>query len=188
MARVPYISKDDLPQDKQHIYDHINQTRSSVEEKAGVPNSFRALLNSPAAAEVVGALGEYIRFKSPLHPAIRETAILSVAKELNSQYEWTHHEPVARSAGVRDEVIASILSGRAPMGLPAKEGVFAQASKEFVRNGVISERTYQAIEHLLGPQQTVDLIVTIGYYVMLNNVLGSLGVELEDGLKPLLPE
>ena len=61
------------------------------------------------------------------------------------------------SVGVRPQVIEAIRSGRAPMGLPPKEGVFAQAGKEFVRNGALSERTFQAIEHLLGPEGAVEL-------------------------------
>ena len=52
--------------------------------------------------------------------------------------------------GVRDAVIEAIRSGRAPMGLPPKEGVFAQAGKELAQNGALTERTFQAVEHLLG--------------------------------------
>ena len=88
MARLPYISRDDLPQDKQPIYDRIAKTRASVESKHELPRSFQALLNSPDAADVVAAVGEYLRFNSPLDPVIRETAILAVAHELNSEYEW----------------------------------------------------------------------------------------------------
>ena len=178
MARLPYISRDDLPQDKRDIYDRIVETRAST-ESGRMPHSFQALLNSPDAADVVAALGEYLRFKSPLDPVVRETAILAVAHELNSQYEWAHHEPIARRVGVRDEVIESIRIGRAPMGLPAKEGVFAQAAKELAGTGTMTERTLQAVLHLLGPQQTVDLIVLIGYYSMLSGALKALGVELE---------
>ncbi|MCY3543626.1 MAG: carboxymuconolactone decarboxylase family protein [Chloroflexi bacterium] len=186
MARVPYISRDDLPADKRPLYDHIEQTRGGIDGK-GMPNSFRLLLNSPDGAEAVGALGEHIRLRSSLHPAFRETAILGVARALDSQYVWAHHEPIARSVGVRDEVIESIRSGRAPMGLPPKEGVFAQAGKEFVRNGALGERTFQAVEHLLGPEGAVELVVVIGYYTMLNAVLGSLGIELDDHLEATLP-
>ncbi len=114
---------------------------------------------------------------------VRETAILAVAHELESQYEWAHHEPIARRVGVRDEVIESIRSGMAPMGLPAKEGVFAQASKELAGKGTMTERTFQAILHLLGPQQTVDLVVLIGYYSMLAGALSALDVELEPELE-----
>ena len=187
MARLPYISSEDVSPDKRHIYDHIAETRGGI-EGGGMPRSFQLLMNSPGAAEVVGQLGEYIRLKSSLDPAIREIAILGTARALDSQYEWSHHEPVARSVGVRDEVIESIKSGRAPMGLPAKEGVFSQTAKELVLNGVVSERTYQAVEHLLGPEGAVDLIVTISYYAMLHRLLASLGIELEPDLEPLLPE
>ena len=188
MARLPYISRDELPSDKHHIYDRIAETRSSVESQAGLPRSFQVLLNAPDAAEVVGRLGEYLRFNTTLDPTIRETAIIATAKELNSQYEWTHHEPIARKVGVRDEVIKAILSGRAPMGIPPREGVFVQAAKELVRNGTLTEATFQGVLHLLGPQQTVELLVLIGYYAMLGTVLGALGVELEPGLDPILPE
>ena len=182
MARLSYISRDELPGDKQHVYDRIAETRASA-ESGRVAHSFQALLNSPDAADVVAALGEYIRFKSPLDPVVRETAILAVARELDSQYEWAHHEPIARRVGVRDEVIDSIRSGRAPMGLPAKEGVFAQAAKELAGKGTMTERTFQAVLHLLGPQQTVDLVVLIGYYSMLSGALNALGVELEPELE-----
>lgn len=189
MARVPYVSsRDDLPPDKRHIFDHIAETRGTAEGRHEVPRSFQTLLNSPDAAEAVAALGEYLRLKSPLDPAIRETVILATAKALNSQYEWTHHLPIARAVGVREEVIEGILSGRAPMGLPPKEGVFVQVAKEQVTKGVVSERTLQAVEHLLGPQLTVDLIILIGYYAMLGRALDSLGTELEPDLEPLLPE
>ena len=186
MARIPYISRDDLPAGKQSVYDHIAKTRGGIDGK-GMPNSFRLLMNSPDAAEAVGVLGEHIRLRSTLHPAFRETAILGVARALDSQYVWAHHEPIARAVGVRPEVIESIRSGRAPMGLPPKEGVFAQAGKEFVRNGALSERTFQAIEHLLGPEGAVELVVVIGYYAMLNGVLGSLGIELDEHLETTLP-
>ena len=72
------------------------------------------------------------------------------------------------------------------MGLPAKEGVFVQAAKELARKGTISERTFEAILHLLGPQQTVDLVVLIGYYAMLAGALSALGVELEPGMESTL--
>ena len=180
MARVPYLSIDDLTPDKQPIYDRIAETRGSV------VNVFRALLNSPDAAEVVARVGEYVRYGSPLAPSIREIAILSTARELNLEYEWAHHEPVAREVGVSDKVIDSIRSGRAPMGIPAKEGVFAHAAKELVRDGTLSDRTFQAIEHLLGPLQTVDLIVLVGFYSMLGRIVNALGVELDEGTRSSL--
>ncbi len=175
MPRLPYVDRTDLPEDKQHVYDAIEKSRGAV------ANVFRALLNSPDAASKVGELGGYLRYETTLDPAIREMVILTTARELGIEYEWTHHVSVARDAGVREEVIEAIRSGRAPMGLPAKEGVFAQAAKELLRDPTLSDATFQAIEHLVGPEQTVDLIVLVGYYAMLARVIKTLGVELEEG-------
>ena len=150
MARVQYVERDQLDDEGRRIFDHIAATRGSIEPNTPMPNSFRALMNSPKAAEAVGQLGEYLRLHTALDPVVREIAIISVARHTNSDYEWAHHEPIAREVGVRPQVIESIRTGRAPMGLPAKEGVFAQAAKELVLNGDLTDRTFQAIEHLLG--------------------------------------
>ena len=176
MSRVPYVRREDLHENHQPIFDQIAKTRGSVS------NVFAALINNPEAAEVVTAVGEYIRYKSKLDPIIRETAILTTAKELKNAYEWAQHEPVARQVGVRDEVIESILSGKGPMGLPAKEGIFIQASKELVKNATVGKATYQALDHLLGPQLTIDFIVTVGYYSMLSRIISALDVDLDESL------
>ena len=183
MARLPYISRDDLPESKRPIFDRIAERRSGPESGGALPHSFGLLLNSPDAAEAVGALGGYIRFASPLDPAAREIAILAAAMEMGAEYVWKHHEPVARRVGVREDTIETIRIGRAPMGLPAKEGVFAQAAREIVRNGTLTDRTFQAIHHLLGAELTVDLVVTVSYYIFLARALTSLGIELEEGLE-----
>ena len=176
MARVPYVNREDLAEEQKHIFDRIAKTRGSVQ------NVFAALMNSPEAAHVVTSVAEYIRYKSKLDPAIRETAILTTAKELNNSYEWAQHEPVALEAGVRDEVIDAILSGKGPMGLPAKEGIFIQAAKELVRDATLNKKTFQALEHLLGVEQTIDFLVTVGYYSMVARVISALEVDFDDWL------
>ena len=55
MAKVPYISRDDINSSEQNIYDKISSSRGSVQ------NVFSALLNNPPATEAVTNLGEYIR-------------------------------------------------------------------------------------------------------------------------------
>jgi 4-carboxymuconolactone decarboxylase len=178
LARVPYVQRDQMPPDKLGIYDRIASTRGSVQ------NVFAALLNSPDAAEAVTSMGEYLRYNCPLDPAIRETAILATAREMGNRYEWAQHEPVAREVGVRDEVIEAIRSGKAPMGLPAKEGVFAQGARELTRDGALTERTLAAIEHLLGTRQAVDFVVLVSYYGMVARIISTFQVDFDEWLDP----
>lgn len=183
MARVRYVERDQLDKGGRQIYDHIAEIRGSIEPNTPMPNSFRALMNSPKTAEAVGQLGEYLRLNTSLDPVVREIAIISVARHTNSDYEWAHHEPIAREVGVRPQVIESIRTGRAPMGIPAKEGIFAQAAKELVINGDLTDRTFQAVEHLLGPQETVEFVTLVGYYAMLAVALRALGVDMDEGME-----
>ena len=184
MARLPYISREDLTEDKTHIYDRIAETRKGDIQAKGMPRIFQLLLNNPEAAAPVAALGEYIRFSSNLDPVVREIAILSTAREMSSQYEWAHHEPIARQVGVRDQVIESIRVKKAPMGLPPKEGVFVQLAKEMANNGDVNQNTFNAVEHLLGANNTVDLLVLVAYYAMLSKLMHALDIELEPGIEP----
>ena len=172
MARVKYVKRDDLTEEQKPIFDRIAETRGSVD------NVFTALLNNPQAAKVVTSVGEYIRYNSKLDPVIRETAILTTAKELNNSYEWAQHEPVARKVGVRDQVIDSILAGKGPMGLPAKEGIYIQAARELIRNATINKTTFQALDHLLGTELTIDYVVTVGYYSMLARIISAFSNSL----------
>lgn len=180
MARVPYLSREELPASQREVYDRIGQARG------GVARIFRALLNSPDLAGRVAAVGEYVRFRAEIDPAARETTILSVAREMNCQYEFTHHVPLARRAGVRDLVIEGIRDGTT-RGMIPKEMVFVDYAKQVLR-GRANDATFAAIEHLLGRQGAVDLTMTIGYYAMLAHTMMALGVELEEDLEPLLPQ
>ncbi len=183
MARVPYIDREDLAESDRLIFDRIAIPNGEAGTGSRMPNSRRALLNSPGAAEAVGRLGDYVRSESRLDPVAREIAILSVARQTDSDYEWANHEHSARQVGVTDQVIESIRTGRAPMGIPAKDGIYAQAAKELVSQRTLSPRTFQAVEHLLGPGGAVELIVLVGYYTLLSTALAALDVELDAGLE-----
>ncbi|MFQ5860539.1 MAG: carboxymuconolactone decarboxylase family protein [Dehalococcoidia bacterium] len=182
MARLPYLSREDLPPEQRPTYERIAQSRGRM------ARTFSVLLSSPEAASQVADLGEYLRFQSSLDPTIRETATLTTAREANNQYIWSHHEPRARQAGVREKVIQAIRDRQSPQRLLPKEGVLIRYAQEMLRNGRVNDATYQAVLHLLGPQGVTDLTVIIGYYHMLAHINTALEVELEPEWPPLLPE
>ena len=181
MARVPYVSRDDLPSNKRDLYDQIASQRGHV------ARPFSTLLNSPEVAARVAAVGEQLRYtSSTVPPEVREIVTLTTARELDNQYVWTHHVASARELGVREQVIEVIRDGTPPRGLLPKEGVFVQFTRELLNDRSVLDSTFGAVEHLLGSQGTTDLVVTIGYYALLCYTIAALGVELEEGVEPLL--
>ena len=181
MARVPYQTKQDLPSAQQGLYDQIAKPRGGR-----VPRVFQLLLNSPDIAARIAEVGAYAHSTLTVPADARETAILTSMREAGCQYEFTMHVSAAREAGVRELVIEGIKS-RTTKGMLPKESVFVDLAKQVVGRRV-NDPTFQAVEHLIGRQGAIDLVMIVGYYVMIADVMMALGVELDPGVAPLMPE
>src|SRR4051812_39196634 len=104
MARVPYVKREELDAEGQEIYDRIRRDRNAPE----VGLQFRALLHSPKAAGYLTSLGAELRFRSALPANLMELAIIALAREWNSDIEWTAHSALAAKAGVSADKIEAI--------------------------------------------------------------------------------
>ena len=128
MARVPYVTRDELDTEGQAIYDRIRQDRNAPQ----VGLQFRALLHSPKATGYLTSLGAQLRFQSAMPEPLKELAIILVAREWNSAIEWTGHAVLAARAGVSKESVEAIRTGQAPTGLTAPEQVIARFVRQLL--------------------------------------------------------
>ena len=175
MARVPYVARENLPESQRHIYDGIASSRGVKV----IGHVFEALMNSPEAAGRVGALGAYLRFQSELSATTRELTIITVAQETGCEYEWTHHEPLARKAGVSDTSIAAIREGRAPAGLPEDEAAIVRYAQALLHRHHVTDDMFDPVLKQLGTRGLIDLTVMVGYYALLAMSLLALNVGLD---------
>jgi 4-carboxymuconolactone decarboxylase len=160
MARVPYVSRDELDSEGQDIYDRIRRDRNAPE----VGLQFRALLHSPKATSYLTSLGAQLRFQSAMPEDLKELAIILVAREWNSGIEWTGHAVLAARAGVSATSIEAIRTGQAPAGLSDKEQIIARVVHQLLRHKEVSDEAFAAAQTLLGTQGVVDLALTCSYY------------------------
>ena len=63
-------------------------------------------------------------------PRVREIAFLTTSREMDNQFEWTAHEPVALEAGVPEAVIDVIKHRKPTDGLDGADA--AEVPNEFV--------------------------------------------------------
>jgi len=63
------------------------------------------MLHSPELSRRARPLNRYLRHEAGLGGRVRELAILTTARELDSQFEWAAHEPEAVAEGVSQEII-----------------------------------------------------------------------------------
>lgn len=183
MARLPQIvERDGLPPEERRHFDYIAGTRGHV------VGPFTVLLNSPDLAERVAHVGSYIRFENTLPPALRELAILTVAREWNCQFEWTSHQPIAESEGLSAEAVAAVRDGRAPDGLSADEALVFGYVSALLRKGRVPDDAFAEAKERFGVRTLTDLTATAGYYSMLACALNAAEVLPDPGTPHLLPD
>ena len=177
MARVPYVDREEMDAEGQAIYDRIRQDRNAP--RVGL--QFRALLHNPKAAGFLTSMGAVLRFQSALPEDVKEFAICVLAREWNSDIEWTAHAPLAEKAGVGAEAIEAVRTGKAPAGLNDREKVILAFAHELLRKKSLSDETFAAAQKLLGMKGAVDLTLTCSYYTAINMAQAALKPELEPG-------
>ena len=177
MARVGNVEREDLPESQRHIYDEITGARGVT----SIGSAFGALMNSPEVTGYVTTLGAYLRFQAKIPDATRELVILTIARELNCDYEWGHHKPLAVKVGVSDATIEAIHEGKAPEGLSQDEAAIVRYVQMLLRKHSMSDDIFEPVLRQLNTVDLIDLTVMVGYYNLLAMAFAALGVELEEG-------
>ena len=177
MARVPYVNREDMDTEGQEIYDRIRRDRNA--QHVGL--QFRALLHSPKAAGYLTSVGAQLRFQSAMPENLKELAIIVVAREWNSDIEWTAHAALAAKAGVSAATIEAIRTGKALTALSDEEQSIVRFVHELLRNKALSDGTFAAAQKLLGTRGVVDLTLTCSYYTAINMAQIALKPEMEPG-------
>jgi len=175
MARVPYLSKEDLAEADQEL---LNRPISLN----------KALVNSPKAARAFSGLGGFIRYGSKLDPRLRELAILQVGWLARSPYEWSHHVKIGHDFGVSDDDIRALIDDTAgkQVALDALTLDVLKAAREITDGGVMSGATFASLQTALGNEQVVDLTITISFYCAVVRVLATLQIDVEPDYMPYL--
>lgn len=177
MARVPYVDRPELDAEGQEIYDRIRRDRNA--DKVGL--QFRALLNSPQAAGYLTSMGAELRFRSAIPENLKEFAIIVVAREWNSDIEWTAHAALAAKVGVSAASIEAIRIGKPLNSLTADEQLIARFVHQLLRDKQLADDTFAAAEKLLGTRGVVDLVLTCSYYTAINMAQAALKPEMDPG-------
>jgi 4-carboxymuconolactone decarboxylase len=170
MARIPYPDPSQSPE-------------SVREALAGLPqlNIFRMLAHAETALRPFLRFGGAVLTELQLDPKLRELAILQVAAQAGARYEWVQHAAIARHLGVTDEQIAAVQQGElTAASLNEAERAVLQFSAEVLEGPRVSDPTFAAVSERLSPREIVELLLTVGEYLMLARVMTTLELEIDD--------
>jgi 4-carboxymuconolactone decarboxylase len=175
MAKLPDPTSSLSPHG-QELYQRL------VAKRGRIDGMYRSLLNHPELTQYVSDLGTFLRFgASALPDALRELLILWVARELGAAYEWVKHEPVARKAGVSQDVLEAIRTHRDPPGLDGLQQAALAAAQCVLHRRSIPQAVQDELTAALGVEGVVELVVLCGFYEMIAGVIFAFDVPLPEG-------
>jgi len=138
-------------------------------------------------------VGQPVRYKPNRDHRRTELAIISTTRERNNPYEYTAHEPLARAAGLEQDII-DIVRFRKPIegnegiqGFGRTEQVIVQFAREVISEDKVSSETFASAIEILGDEGVTDLTGLIGYYSFVAITLKAFDVQRPMGSDLLLP-
>lgn len=174
-SRLPIVNRADLDDDGKAIYDRYMSPDSTSLAGIQGPGGIRlhkTVDNSP----------------SNIDRKTQELVRLVVSREMDHQFEWTMHEPVAVKEGLDPEIIDIIRSRRSLDGVPEKEAVIIQLGREVFQQHEVSSATYARALRELGKRDLIAVTELMGRGVTSMILLDVFDLRLPFDREPMLPD
>jgi 4-carboxymuconolactone decarboxylase len=155
-------------------------------DRKNLGGPFNVLLRSPEMGDLAQAFGAQARFHSSLPPKLNELAIIVTARFWMVQFEWNAHRRAAAQAGVSEDTIQAIATGKRPAKLAADETVVYNFATEVLKTHAVSDATFAAAKNALGERGVVDMMAVMGYYQIVAMMLNVDRYPMPEGVAPEL--
>jgi 4-carboxymuconolactone decarboxylase len=163
VARIPQVTRDDVPDAEKGAYDEFIKSRGS----RPVAGPYALLLHMPEMAQRLEALRTYIRGEASLPQKLQELVMIAVAREMDCAFIWYAHAAAARQAGVRDDVVDYIREKKPLTNLDPDEQTVVNFTRELLRNHKVSQATFEAAISRFGRRGMMTLTNLVASYAVL---------------------
>jgi len=174
MARIPYVTRETVPEGRTDLYDRLVAERGPKLE-----HIFLALANAPDLTEAVLGMATALRKKTELPRVFRELAVVTVGLETDATYEVDHHWNAALREGVRREQLERLREFETADCFTDDERAVIRLARDVTTTGKISDAVWNATG-FLGQRQQLELLLTISWYNCVVRILLPLEIEVEE--------
>ncbi len=143
-------------------------------------NIMMVLAQHPAMAIPFSHWSKHLLMTNTLPVRALELLILRVAWRVKSQYEWHNHVGYGLNAGLSLDEIAAVRV------FPAESDEWEEADRlvlqsvdDLMDKHRISDATWESLGALYNRRQKMDLVMSIGHYVMTSWAISSFDVPVE---------
>lgn len=168
MARIPYFDPAEAQGRAKKQYERLPPL-----------NIFKMLGHSGEMLDGFVKLGGQILNFAELDPVLREIAIIRTGVLCGSSYEVHQHRRIGRGLGMSQDLLEGIDQGSRAAVFSDLERQVMAFTDEVVKNVRPSDATFDPLVKALGYRQVQELVITIGYYMMVSRFLETFDVDIE---------
>ena len=184
--RLPDLTPDELDAEQRRLYDDIvGGPRGSgphhfslTTADGALTGPFGVMVHEPVLGRPLQELGSAIRYRTGLTDRVREIAVLAVAAATDSAFERHAHERVGRAVGLTDHDLAALAGGAFGSSDPAEQAAYDLCRRLLDGDVRLGEDDYAGLVESLGTTTVTELVVLVGYYRTLADLLAVFDVRV----------
>jgi 4-carboxymuconolactone decarboxylase len=181
-CRLPLRKREDLDETGKRAYDRASTPGKTI---VGLRGPSGLHLYSTATVDAHNVMNQYLRYQC-FDAKTREVAILTVAREMDSRFEWAAHEPEALKEGVPQQIIDVIKHRKSTQGLDETYAAIIEFGRQIFRDHKVTPVAFARVKKLFAPNKLVELVLLMGNYASTAALLCAFDMQVPEG-KPLLP-
>jgi alkylhydroperoxidase family enzyme len=177
-ARLPYLTRDDLPEADRGIWDDFIKVRGT--EPGHI---HRTVANAPNLLRRFVELANELRNGTQLDPKLRELALMTVGRLTGAEYEFVHHWNMSLRIGIKREQLEHLADFETSPAFDDHERAVMRYAAEATQNVKIADATFNALREFLDNRRIMELVMNVAFYNAVARIIVPCGVELERGAK-----
>lgn len=181
-CRLPFLKREQLDEAGQRAYDRASTPGKTI---VGLRGPSGLHLYSSKTVDAHNVMNQHLRFQC-FDAKTRETAILAVAREMDSAFEWAAHEPEALKEGLPADVVDVIKHRKSTQGLDERTAAIIEFGRQIFRDHKVTSAAYARMKTLFEPNKLVELVLLMGNYAATAALLCAFDMQVPEG-KPALP-
>ena len=155
-------------------------------EEGSKTNIMMTMAHHPAMTMAYNQWGKHLLIANSLPVRELEILILRVGWRVKSEYEWHNHVGYGLNAGLTHEDIHAIRDfPKNADRWEEKDRVILESVDELIDTNTLSDETWATLRKHYDKRQVMDLVMSIGHYVMTSWAISAFGVEIEGGADPV---
>jgi 4-carboxymuconolactone decarboxylase len=184
-GRLTLADPDSLTGARRELFDHITANAVPWAQRNGFAANdsdgrligpFNPSLLNPQIGKAFLKLQAAEEQNTSLDERVRQLVILTVGAVWQAPYELYAHSAVAHHAGLSDAVVAELVAGDMPDGLPDEEKTAHRLAKALSTSHHLDDDLYRHAEQTFGAAGLFELAVLAGIYHTVCGILNAFDI------------